>query len=230
MEHSLKRPLFVEFYGLPGCGKSTISHLVASKLRDMGYRVDEPSYDIDRNYSPFFRKIKKLSVYFYWLVFHNIVFQRVNAIVGNNGYTDIAKIEQISNVLQKISVYRKSEQNRVVIWDQGLVQASISLSLKGKVNAVDNLNSLLHILDSKVESLNVLVSVDEELALERMSQRTTNDSRVEKMKDDNQKHELMSRFQNEIDSIRESITGIIIDGAKDLEIQVGKIISHLENV
>lgn len=222
--------MFVEFYGLPGCGKSTISHLVASKLRDMGYRVDEPSYDIDRNYSPFFRKIKKLSVYFYWLVFHNIVFQRVNAIVGNNGYTDIAKIEQISNVLQKISVYRKSEQNRVVIWDQGLVQASISLSLKGKVNAVDNLNSLLHILDSKVESLNVLVSVDEELALERMSQRTTNDSRVEKMKDDNQKHELMSRFQNEIDSIRESITGIIIDGAKDLEIQVGKIISHLENV
>ena len=223
MENHIRKPLFVEFYGLPGCGKSTISHRVASKLRDEGYRVDEPSYDIDRNCSPFVRKLNKLSIYFNWFLFHNNTFNKVNAIAKNNGYSGIAKIEQVSNVLQKISVYRKSEQNRMVIWDQGLAQASISLSLKGIVDSDENLNSLLHTFCSDVEIKYVLISVDEKVALERMSQRTTNDSRVEKLKDANQKHEMMSRFQHEIDVINKGNTGIVIDGMLDIEKQVGKI-------
>lgn len=223
MEHPLKRSLFVEFYGLPGCGKSTVSHLVASKLRDEGYLVDEPSYEIDRNCSPFLRKIKKLSFYFYWFIFHNKKFKKVNTIVVRNGYSGIAKIEQTSNVLQKISVYQKSEQNRMVIWDQGLVQASISLSLKGKINAGENLMNILHILDPDVETFNVLISVDEQVALERMSQRPTNDSRVEKLKNKNQKHEMMSRFQHEIDLINKGNVGIVIAGVLDIEKQVSDI-------
>lgn len=223
MENPIKKPLFVEFYGLPGCGKSTISHRVASKLRDEGYRVDEPSYDIDRNCSPFVRKLNKLFIYFSWFVFHINTFKNVNAIVGRNGYSGIAKIEQISNVLQKISVYRDIRQDRIVIWDQGVAQASISLSLKGVINAGENLYSLLNIIYSDVEIKYVLISVDEKVALERMSQRQTNDSRVEKLKDDNQKHEMMSRFQQEIDVINKGNAGIVIDGMLDIEKQVGKI-------
>lgn len=223
MENPVKKPFSVEFYGLPGCGKSTISHLVATKLRDEGFLVDEPSYEMDRNCNPLFRKLKKIFIYFYWFIIHNNTFQGVNVLVGGNGYSGIAKIEQISNVLQKISVYRKSEQNRMVIWDQGLVQASISLSLKGKINAGENLKSLLHILNPNLETVNVLIFVNEQVALDRMSQRLTNDSRVEKIKDDNQKHEMMSRFQHEIDVITKCNASIVIDGMLDIEKQVRDI-------
>lgn len=223
MEHIVEEPLFVEFYGLPGCGKSTVSHLVATRLRDKGYMVDEPSYVIDRNCSPFFRKLKKLSIYLSWLAFHNNTFQRVNVIVGRNGYAGVAKIEQISNVLQKISVYQKREQNRIVIWDQGLLQASISLSLKGKVKAIDNLKGLQNVIGSDIEIMSVLISIEERVALERMSKRPTNDSRVERLKDDYQKHEMMSRFQNEIDVINNSFNGIVVNGNNGIDEQVKQI-------
>lgn len=223
MEHPVREPLFLELYGLPGCGKSTVSHLVATKLRDEGFFVDEPSYVIDRNCSPFIRKLKKLSIYFSWLLFHNNTFKKTSAIVGKNGYTGIAKIEQISNVLQKIGVYQDTRLRRIIIWDQGLVQASISLSLKGEISADENLKILLRILDSNVEIKYVLISVDEQVALERMSHRSTNDSRVEKLKDDNQKHEMMSRFQHEIDVINKDKESIVIDGMLDIEKQVSDI-------
>lgn len=227
MEDPIKESLHLEFYGLPGCGKSTISHMVASKLKGDGMQIDEPSYEIDRNSGPLFRKIKKLSIYFYWFVFHNHTFKIVNAIVRRNGYSAIAKIEQMSNVLQKIGVYRKNGRNRIVIWDQGLVQASISLSLKGLVDANDNFKNLLRIINPDTEIKNVLISVDKMVALERMSRRTTNDSRVEKLKDEKQKHEMMICFQNEIDVINNNYDGIVVDGTIELEKQVDHIVNSL---
>ena len=227
MEHPLKRPLFVEFYGLPGCGKSTVSHLVASKLRDVGFLVYEPSYEIDRNCSPFIRKLKKLSIYLSWLVFHNNTFKKVSAIVAKNGYTGFAKIEQTSNVLQKISEYQKRGPNRVAIWDQGLLQASVSLSLKGEINADENLTGLQDILGSNVEILSVLISVEEKVALERMSQRTTNDSRVEKLKDANQKHVMLQRFQDGIDSISKQNKSLVVNGAAPIDNQFEQITKEI---
>ena len=33
------RTIFLDFYGLPGCGKSTVSHIVAKKLKDSGMKT-----------------------------------------------------------------------------------------------------------------------------------------------------------------------------------------------
>ena len=226
----MKSPLFVEFYGLPGCGKSTVSHQVAVKLRADGYIVDEPSYDIDRKNSPLVRKLNKLIIFFSCFVFHNKTFREVKTIVKKNGYFGTSLIKQASNVLQKISVYRDEGYRNIVIWDQGLVQASISLSLKGKINASDNLKNLLHILDTEVQVWIVNIWVDEKVAFERMAQRPTNDSRVEKNKDDDQKHEMMSRFQYEIDTIKDGYGGIVIDGTIDLKKQVEQLTGVFTNV
>ena len=48
----------IDFYGLPGSGKSTISHLLADKLRGE-VDVIEPSFHIDHDYSVIERIIKK---------------------------------------------------------------------------------------------------------------------------------------------------------------------------
>lgn len=227
MENSVNRTLFVEFYGLPGCGKSTISYIVASRLRSEGFLVDEPSYEVDHGRSTLFRKLKKLSVFFFWLVFHYDIFKKVIAIVKRNGYSGKSKIEQTSNVLQKIGVYQDTRRRRIVIWDQGLVQASISLSLCGDIKAEDNLMNLLHILNPNVKTLNVLITVGEEVALERMSQRVTNNSRVEKLKDTNQKHQMLKRFQDGVNSIRKQNTSHIIKGEDLIENQVAQITKEI---
>jgi thymidylate kinase len=223
MADTLNHPLFVEFYGLPGCGKSTVSHLLASRLRNEGYLVDEPSYDIDHNNSPIIKKLKKICIYFIWFAYHNKIFKKVNAIVGGNGYSGLAKIQQTSNVLQKVSVYRVIRQNKIVIWDQGLVQASISLSLNGKINAGDNLKSLSHLLFSEVKVLKVLISVNEMVALERMSQRPSNYSRVEKLKDEYLKRQMLQRFQEEIDNIGIRFPGVVVNGEIE-EVSLARLI------
>ena len=61
---------FIEFYGLPGSGKSTLSHIVAERLRSEGYAVEEPSYDIDHQH-PLPKRVKKFAIGGFWFVFHH---------------------------------------------------------------------------------------------------------------------------------------------------------------
>lgn len=224
LQKSMNNPsLYVEFYGLPGCGKSTISHVVAEKMRYAGYIVNEPSYDLDHGNKPVWRKIKKLWLTFVYLVFHNRTFNSVSRIVSDNGYNGKAKLEQISNVIQKLIIYRERTLSHAIIWDQGLVQAAISLSLNGKMEAAANLNRLVELLPSDINWLNILIDVDENLSLQRMTMRKTNDSRVERIKDKDKKHQMMSCFVANIDSISKSIDVFIVDGKINLEQQANQI-------
>ena len=54
--------------GLPGCGKSTVSHLLAERLRVEGFKVSEPSYSIDHQ-KPLWRKIRKFLLGLYYYIF-----------------------------------------------------------------------------------------------------------------------------------------------------------------
>ena len=208
--------LFVEFYGLPGCGKSTVSHLVAERLRNNGCSVNEPSYKLDHG-KPVWRKIKKLWLTLFFLVFHHRTFKIVRRIVSDNGYKGMTQLEQIVNVIQKIYIYREQTFSNIIIWDQGLVQAAISLSLNGKMEAAANLNKLVELIPSDIRFINILLDVDENLSLQRMAMRKTNDSRVERIKDKEKKHQMMSCFVANIDSISKSIDVFIVDGKINLE-------------
>ncbi len=50
----------VEFVGLPGAGKSTLSHAVAELLRARGERVSEPTYDLTRRSTWLWKRLQKL--------------------------------------------------------------------------------------------------------------------------------------------------------------------------
>lgn len=229
MEYPIKKPIYLEFYGMPGGGKSTVSHAVSHKLRKKGFDVSEPSYDIDHHNKPSIKKLKKLYVLLEWLFFHNSVYKRVKAIVVCNGYSGISMIEQTSNVLQKISVYLNNCREQIIIWDQGLVQAAISLSIKGMINASDNLKYLYAIIGNEPRTINILIDVDDKVAHERMSLRKTNDSRIEKLHDDNQKHKMLSLFQKEIFSIQYDYKTTVIDGSLLLEKQVELVLNAVMN-
>lgn len=207
MEDSLKKSLFVEFYGLPGSGKSTLSHLVAERLRREGHVVDEPSYETDHQH-PLQKRVKKMAVGGYWFVFHHVQFCHVKNIVRQNGYTGMEAFKQIVNVIQKVRIYNSPRAFEIVIIDQGLIQASISLSMYGAVKAKENYERLLLLMPNAVDALRVYIDVDSETALDRMRKRTNNDSRVEKLKEDSMKEKMLLRISEEIASVREECCGI----------------------
>lgn len=206
MEDSLKKSLFVEFYGLPGSGKSTLSHLVAERLRREGHVVDEPSYETDHQH-PLPKRVKKMAVGGYWLVFHHEQFSHIKNIVRQNGYTGMEAFKQIVNVIQKMRIYNSPKAFEIVIIDQGLIQASISLSMYGAVKAKENYERLLRLMPNATNALRVYIDVDNETAIDRMRKRKTNDSRVEKLKDHNLEIKMLLRIGEEIASVREKCCG-----------------------
>ena len=226
MGDSLNQVLFVEFFGLPGCGKSTVSHLLAERLRAEGFKVSEPSYGIDHQI-PIWRKIRKLLLGLYYYIFCRSMYDAVKEIVSKNDYKETEAFAQIVNIMQKVDAYHKNHVTQFVIWDQGLVQAAISLSLLGKENADNNLRKLIDLLPSSIRTHNVLIDIDENLALQRMSMRSTNDSRVEKIKDGGKKIVLLHRFQEGVCSIKENHLSIEVDGSMSLKRKVEQLYTNV---
>lgn len=206
MEDSLKKSLFVEFYGLPGSGKSTLSHIVAERLRREGYTVDEPSYDIDHRH-PLPKIIKKLAIGCYWFAFHHKQYFSIWNIVQQNGYKGMEAFKQTVNIILKIRIYNSPKAAEIVMIDQGLIQASVSLSMYGDMKARDNYERLLNLMPNAMAASIFYIEVDEETAMNRMSKRMTNDSRVEKLKGQDSKMAMLSRILMEMESIRNQYCG-----------------------
>lgn len=216
----MRKTSFIEFYGLPGSGKSTLSHIVAERLRGDGYAVEEPSYDIDHQH-PLPKKAKKFAVGGYWFVFRHRQYRLISEIVKLNGYKSLTAFTMTVNVIQKMRIYNSRKETEIVIMDQGLIQACVSLSTNGKIRAKENYERLLTMMPNAANALKIYIDVNDETALDRMSQRATNDSRVEKLQDMDAKKEMLNRIRCEMTHLRElwddSGNDIVIVSSNDLK-------------
>lgn len=194
------KPISIEFYGLPGCGKSTISHKLADDLRSKGLSVWEPSYEIDRKYGKTMRKVVKFAKLASFAICNHRAYKGVRRLVEGNGYQGMSAFHQLANIAHKIDSYRIADRWDVTIWDEGLVQSSISLAINSGRKASENERCLLA-YTGDVKSVRVYVMVDIDTALKRMEGRNTNDSRVEKMANLEEKITFLKGFESACDSI-----------------------------
>lgn len=229
MDNSANLTLFLEFYGLPGCGKSTISHAVARLLREKGVSVEEPSYDIDHLAPKFLRRVVKLLTTILWFVIHHNSFCEIYSIVLANNYHGLSKIEQISNIIQKIRIYKRKNSSHIVMWDQGLVQAAISLSINGYKSSDENLKRLYKLVSTDRRIIHILIVVDSETVINRMARRKTNDSRVEKLKNKDEIDRMLQSFIEGISNIEREFEGEKYDGKKDVEILSNLVLQKIIN-
>lgn len=221
MANTLKENVFIEFYGLPGCGKSTVSHAIARQLRESGYEVTEPSFNIDHQRNVL-RLLRKSLILLTWYVCHHKHYSAIRKIVYLNGYKGAEALKQITNIIQKVKQYIWTGKNKICVWDQGLIQAAISLSIKGENTAGEIYGELRELLEGNIKILPVYMPVEKEVALKRMSDRQDGNSRVEKLHDDQKKNEMLNLFQQGIDSIRQEYTGkeSLIEDTEDLPAKV----------
>lgn len=202
MEINLEEPIHVEFYGLPGSGKSTISHKLANYIRELGYEVEEPTYEIDHNNSVVARKIKKLSKTLLFVCLKRNLYIKIKENLSYNfwgNYKEISK--NLVNIIPKINKYITAN-NKIYIWDEGLVQSSISISIEGKNNVERNKNELFKPTNYKSKKV-LLIYVDEdiEVVLERLRQRKDNDSRAEKEQNLFKRVKMLQEIKELCDSI-----------------------------
>lgn len=198
--------LHLEFYGLPGCGKSTVCAMVARRLRSGGYRVTEASAGTGNELNPFARKLIKISRALLYYGTHAFIYKRVRETAAANGYTGSKeRLVQTVNVAQKLCYYDRQNKGQILVWDEGLTQAAVSLSVNGDLSGCENERRLKDLLAAKPKQIHVYIKAAPAAAMERMDKRKTNNSRVEKEASVEGKLRLLNRYEAACDSIEQQI-------------------------
>lgn len=196
MESDLK--MYLEFYGLPGCGKSTISHSLAEMLRSGGKEVYEPTYDSDHRKNPIIRKICKGSNLLKFIIVHPKKWKSLNTLIKKNGNTGRTASSLGANIVSKLSYYNK-EYSGYVVLDEGITQSSISLVNAG-ITAAENEKALYGLCATR-NVKKIYVKVTSDTALARMSERDVHDSRIEKIADPAERKTALQSFERECETI-----------------------------
>lgn len=195
--------IILDYYGIPGSGKTTKSHEKANDCRKKGMTIVEPSYDLDHRHNVMARKLYKLLMTAHIFFSHHNTFSKIQKIVKENGYKSFYdQLRHIANIASKLFVIDKYRQTTdCLIFDEGLAQAAISLSVNSHISAEDNLKHILVLIDNAPEIHWVRVKVSIEIALQRIMKRDTRDTRIEAMKTQQEKEELMKLYEKAADQI-----------------------------
>lgn len=193
----MENTVIIDFFGLPGCGKSTRAHLLAQKLRENGKSVAEPSYTIDHEYSLAFRKIVKMV----YMVRHYISYpneaRQIVELIKENGYNHV--IMQYVNIAYKL-IKCKTEKCDYIIFDEGFCQSAISLSVNSGINT-NRCRTFFELLLHCQWYIPVFVNVNSDVAMARMKLRKEKDSRIEKLKDNHKRVALMEAYVQSVSEL-----------------------------
>lgn len=171
---------FVEFLGLPGCGKSFFSHKVAESLSKEGVNIIEPSWELDHLNGKYARVLKKELMAICFSLCNVKKARGLKNIIKKCGYNGVGYQKLKLNILYKAYILNR-KYDSIVFFDEGIAQMAVSLAMSEVLTAKDIYKELLQILQIKGSLLNVRIDCSIEESLMNMEQRDSHDSRVEKM-------------------------------------------------
>lgn len=178
----------IDILGIPGCGKSTIAHLLADMLSNRG-TVEEPTYTLAHQTSSSIKVLKKISGCISLMISHPRLFGRLMAIVRESGYhyDSGTFYKHIYNLAFKI-VEIIGMRSNYLLFDEGLWQSAVSLYYNRSCTFEDivELHSKLMSLcfpekDANIDYVSVFVDVDVEVAVKRQQNRSAKPSRVQSL-------------------------------------------------
>lgn len=206
MENNLDRAIIIDFFGLPGSGKSTISHLLAERLRYEGYKVQEPTYYLDHELNPWIRKIYKLLIFFKYSITNPLVTIQCINIIRNHSHYGLSMLSQIVNIIIKLYYINNDSQWNYIIFDEGLTQSAISLGVNDIKNTYnDDVYKLYNICKNKTNVYRIYVKSTIDQALKNLNLRVENDSRVEKIDNFSLRLKMMTVYYNACRMINKDI-------------------------
>ena len=173
--------MLIEFLGIPGVGKSSISRLVATKLQGRGYRVNEMTYDLDHYRKTIMRRlIKSFRIGSSIWNIPSASLAGFSAVAATQQATPSDFVKCTSNWVYIASLLsRQRKPTTINILDQGIAQAIWSVGLEAQRDdwldlTLDGARPLLQRVD-----LVVHVSADIDVVKERLLSRSVRASRAE---------------------------------------------------
>jgi GTPase SAR1 family protein len=178
-----KVPVVIEFFGLPGAGKTTLSRRLTQLLRNEGVKVNHPNDDMISLKEGMRRKIHKLPYIIKEPLFHPVQSLRAALAINGSCQRSVADFSKVLVNWWYVTAILRSPKTRMhfSVLDQGVFQALWSIVLTGKT--LDSFNHFGDLLlkSSFLPQIVVLVEARIPTLLERLIQREGSNSRLEKV-------------------------------------------------
>ena len=179
-----RHSLVVEFLGLPGSGKSTVSKRIAEHLSQWGLTIREPVRELsdrsDLGSSLRGYQGKSQLVARELLTHPADSWRAIRALLGSGQPSPRVLFSVTFNWLMQCSLLRSCRSMRVVhLFDEGIFQALWSIGLEGRPEVIRELGTVLHETLSTPDAV-VVLDADPAVIAERLRRRKSRDSRADR--------------------------------------------------
>ncbi len=228
----------VEFFGVPGAGKSTIARHLIERLVATGRPVSEPTYTLAHQVSSARRYLSKSGYAAVGTARRpRPALSSARAIAESGQLSRRALVKTTFNWLYVVGVLESRTAGELQVLDQGLAQAAWSVGLGAERDRTAPLCELaVNALSRSGPALVVVVDVAPETVRERLSRRADGDTRVTPT---GEGHDVSEAFEHK-KRIERSIADVVADkpsvgllrveneSKADLEDAVGAVLERVE--
>lgn len=207
MERLMKnRVVFLEFNGIPGSGKTTLSDRVIENMKGASYTVESYHQLIKK---PTRNNLKRLVRYLFSIKLSSfkIGYLALMYLITNKKFNHENGLRVISLIVLFNFYQKKSLANdeEVILVDQGMVQQMVSMLFESELIAEKYVKKLIRYTQKKDMGI-IIVNIDLDIneSFERLTKREGNISRIQKLKKDTAMHTLIMQ-QNNFNKIRKII-------------------------
>ena len=225
MEKNSRKPIVIEFNGLPGSGKTTTLSMLRWLLKD--YEVIELSSDSIRgsrwSYKDILCSKESRKIFFTFLkaffVISPVTWERYKYTKRTFGYWYGIKKGSVTN----------HGKPRICILDEGIIQGFVSMAYKGTIRDkavfLDCIRNIMESLDNVI-CVNCITDVN--VSKERMRARKNKWSRLDAIQDDEELLKALSVQKKQFEAIRKKAISlsISIDMNDSAEQNAKKIIKN----
>lgn len=207
MERLMKnRVVFLEFNGIPGSGKTTLSDRVIENMKGASYTVESYHQLIKK---PTRNNLKRLVRYLFSIKLSSfkIGYLALMYLITNKKFNHENGLRVISLIVLFNFYQKKSLANdeEVILVDQGLVQQMVSMLFESELIAEKYVKKLIRYTQKKDMGIFIVnIDLDINESFERLTKREGNISRIQKLKKDTAMHTLIMQ-QNNFNKIRKII-------------------------
>lgn len=216
----------IDLYGLPGSGKSTISHLAADILREEGYTVKEPSWKLDMASSGMSRRIQKVFLSLQYAIMNpaqNLALTKILKTVKNS---ETSFFKMWINFAYTLCSIKRVKDADYVILDEGIAQAILSLYLYSpKQEFKENVRTLLSFADGNLRFIYCFVLP--QTANERIQKRKNGASRLEHLPE-TEREQLLVQLAQRCEILTASCKGMRFDNNADTDEAVSLLVKMIK--
>ena len=191
---------YVEFMGLPGSGKSYLSHKVAEVLRAEGFEIVEPSWKLDHEYWKLSRVVRKMWMGCLFWIFQFGKSVRLTNTVNTCGLQKDDEKRITRNLLYKAYLLTFHKKG-ILFFDEGIAQMAVSMAVDSGMRAQKIYDDLMDILSFNQKNLVVKIDCDVETALLNMELRKSRDSKADRLDGIEIKIEYLNEYKKACESV-----------------------------